>query len=91
MMGIFSTFCGLIYNDFLSIPIPISNSCYVLNNDEYIRLNNCEYPIGMDHTWHHSKNSISFINSFKMKFSIVIGVIHMLIGITMKGLNCIYF
>jgi V-type H+-transporting ATPase subunit a len=27
-MGIFGLFCGLIYNDFLSIPIPLAKSCY---------------------------------------------------------------
>ena len=28
IMGIFSFYCGLIYNDFLSIPLPLFNSCY---------------------------------------------------------------
>lgn len=27
-MGFFSVYCGLIYNDFLGIGFPISNSCY---------------------------------------------------------------
>ena len=31
------------------------------------------------------------MNSFKMKTSIIVGVIHMTVGICLKGLNCIYF
>lgn len=43
----------------------------------------------MDYNWHLSANSITFINSFKMKISILIGVIHMTIGIILKGLNAL--
>lgn len=31
------------------------------------------------------------MNSLKMKMAIVIGVIHMVFGILLKGLNCIHF
>lgn len=87
VMGLFSTYCGLIYNDFLSIPIPLFKSCYEgINKPE-----KCSYQFGIDYTWHLSANSITFINSFKMKISIVIGVIHMIIGITLKGLNALHF
>lgn len=27
-MGFFAFFCGLIYNDFLSVPFPLQQSCY---------------------------------------------------------------
>jgi len=30
-MGIFSTFCGLIYNDFSSMPIMIAKSCWSID------------------------------------------------------------
>jgi V-type H+-transporting ATPase subunit a len=29
LMGIFSTYCGLIYNDFLSVAMPFKSSCYI--------------------------------------------------------------
>jgi len=91
-MGIFATFCGLMYNEFLSIPIPLFKSCYRLSGDKYVKDDiDCVYPIGFDYTWDLSSNSISFVNSFKMKLSVIIGVLHMLLGIFMKGLNGLQF
>ena len=91
-MGIMATFCGLIYNEFLSIPIPLFPSCYTATNGEYARKGeDCVYPVGFDHTWESSGNAVTFVNSFKMKLSIIVGVLHMLLGILMKGLNAIYF
>jgi len=43
--------------------------------------------IGFDYVYLISKNSISFINSFKMKLSLIIGVSHMTLAIMLKGLN----
>ena len=28
-MGFFATFCGFIYNDFLALPFPLTDSCYI--------------------------------------------------------------
>lgn len=28
VMGIFAAYCGFIYNDFLSISVPVTESCY---------------------------------------------------------------
>lgn len=90
-MGFFACYCGIIYNDFFAVPVPLMNSCYEEVDGGFGREENCNYPIGIDYTWHHTHNTVSFINSFKMKLSIVIGVIHMLVGISMKGLNALYF
>lgn len=45
------------------------------------------YPIGLDPVWQLAKNKIIFQNSFKMKISIIIGIIHMLFGVIMSLLN----
>ena len=45
------------------------------------------YPFGIDWTWSISENETEFTNSFKMKFSIIIGVTHMILGILMKIQN----
>lgn len=89
-MAIFSIFCGAIYNDFFGSPLLIFDSCY--NNFLFTRKQSeCVYPFGLDWIWVRAENETAFINSFKMKFSIIIGVVHMLLGSFLKGLNAIHF
>lgn len=54
------------------------------NTAEYI---GHPYPIGMDPVWQLAKNKIIFFNSYKMKISIIFGIIHMLFGVSMSLLN----
>mmetsp|Transcript_13609 Transcript_13609/g.33446 ORF Transcript_13609/g.33446 Transcript_13609/m.33446 type:complete len:858 (-) Transcript_13609:923-3496(-) len=44
------------------------------------------YVFGIDPIWHGRKTELPFLNSFKMKMSIVMGVLHMDFGI----INCLY-
>lgn len=89
-MSIFSIFCGFIYNDFFGIPFLLFDSCY--ENFTFIRkADNCVYAVGVDWIWKKSANETNFINSFKMKFSIIVGVVHMLLGILLKLFNSIFF
>ena len=93
LMGLFSFFCGLVYNDFMAIPLSIFQSCYFneKNQKVSIRKDKCTYPFGMDPKWYSSSNELSFMNSFKMKWSVIIGVIQMTLGIVLRGLNNLYF
>lgn len=54
-------------------------------------MENCVYSFGIDPAWMMSTSDLTFYNSFKMKTSVIIGVVHMLIGILVKGSNAIYF
>eukprot|EP00948_MAST-09A_sp_MAST-9A-sp1_P002089 g2089.t1 len=49
------------------------------------------YSFGFDPRWHKSGNELLFLNSYKMKNSVVIGVTQMIFGLLLKGMNCIYF
>ena len=96
-LGFFAFYNGWIYDDFFSLPLGIFGSCYdnVKNEEngklEAVRKKNCVYPFGMDPKWYVASNELSFLNSFKMKMSVIIGVSQMILGIFLKGLNGIYF
>ena len=94
-MGIFSFHAGWIYNEFFAVPFLTQDSCYYVNkldNGAFKRRSpTCTYAYGIDWIWHQSGNETGFINSFKMKFSIIVGVLQMMFGIMLKGLNGIYF
>jgi len=47
--------------------------------------------MGIDPIWYQTKMEVAFINSLKMKLSIVIGVFHMSWGIIMRAVNNIHF
>jgi vacuolar-type H+-ATPase subunit I/STV1 len=45
------------------------------------------YPVGVDPAWKWSPNGLTFMNSLKMKMSIIFGVSQMVFGIILKGKN----
>lgn len=49
------------------------------------------YPFGVDPVWHGTKSELPFLNSMKMKMSILLGVAHMNLGIVMSLFNNLYF
>ena len=93
LLSICSIYCGLLYNEFMSVPISLHDTCYEYNNNytNIQKKQGCVYTFGMDTKWFIAENELTFFNSFKMKFSVIIGVLHMMVGIFLKGLNDNYF
>ena len=51
----------------------------------------CTYPAGLDPIWGLASNGLMLSNNIKMKISVIIGVLHMTMGIITKGQNSIFF
>lgn len=109
LMGVFSMYTGLIYNDlfgksmnlFLSswtavsrdprqrIDYTNSNATFQLHPKDNVY--DEPYPFGIDPIWSLASNKILFLNSFKMKLSVILGVTHMLFGTLLSFFNAVQF
>lgn len=49
------------------------------------------YAFGVDPAWHGTRSELPFLNSLKMKLSILLGVAQMNLGILMSYFNATYF
>ncbi|GAU98595.1 hypothetical protein RvY_09721-2 [Ramazzottius varieornatus] len=111
LMGLFSIYTGIIYNDVFSKSINIFGSRWTANRSVYdfqhhhpkegdafqmdpildYRNTSGPYPFGIDPAWMLADNKISFINSFKMKMSVILGVMQMMFGIVLSCFNHVFF
>ncbi|KAB5553753.1 hypothetical protein PHYPO_G00042290 [Pangasianodon hypophthalmus] len=114
LMGLFSIYTGIIYNDCFSKSINVFGSSWsvrpmfetgkgnwtfeVLEENNLLQLDPAvpgvfggPYPIGIDPIWNMATNKLTFLNSYKMKMSVILGVTQMLFGVTLSLFNHIYF
>ncbi|EMP27679.1 hypothetical protein UY3_15234 [Chelonia mydas] len=49
------------------------------------------YPFGIDPVWSLANNHLNFLNSFKMKMSVILGIIHMSFGVLLGVFNHLHF
>ena len=49
------------------------------------------YPFGVDPSWRGSRSELPFLNSLKMKMSILLGVAQMNLGIILSYFNARFF
>ena len=83
MMGVFSMYTGLIYNDIFSKSLSLAPSQFTwphnfTENDPVTSKlkDNYRYPFGLDPAWHETETELLFGNSYKMKLSIIMGWAH---------------
>ncbi|XP_042154736.1 V-type proton ATPase 116 kDa subunit a1 isoform X2 [Oncorhynchus tshawytscha] len=114
LMGLFSIYTGLIYNDCFSKSFNVFGSSWsvrpmfhphgpwtndTLHDSGHLHLDPLvsgvysgnPYPFGVDPIWNIASNKLSFLNSYKMKMSVIMGVAHMLFGVTLSLVNYIFF
>ncbi|KAG9225878.1 hypothetical protein CCMSSC00406_0008406 [Pleurotus cornucopiae] len=91
LMGMFSIYTGLIYNDVFSKSLHLFHSGWDFSEDGTGVSNGHVYPFGLDPAWHVADNQLIFVNSYKMKMSIVLGVIHMTFALCLQVPNHIRF
>lgn len=99
MMALFSIYTGLIYNEFFSVPFELFGrsayacrdlSCRDATTAGLIKVGDT-YPFGVDPVWHGSRSELPFLNSLKMKMSILLGVAQMNLGILLSYFNAKFF
>ncbi|KAK2762073.1 H(+)-transporting V0 sector ATPase subunit a [Arachnomyces sp. PD_36] len=98
MMGIFSMYTGLIYNDIFSKAFTVFPSAWEwpedFNEGETVTAQlkgDYRYPFGLDWSWHETENELLFSNSFKMKLSIIFGWAHMTYSLCLSYVNARHF
>ncbi|XP_057975826.1 V-type proton ATPase subunit a2-like [Malania oleifera] len=99
MMAVFSIYTGLIYNEFFSVPFELFGpsaydcrdpSCRDAFTVGLIKVR-ATYPFGVDPKWHGTRSELPFLNSLKMKMSILLGVAQMNLGIILSYFNAKFF
>lgn len=99
LMAIFSIYCGLIYNEFFSVPYHIfgktaykcrDSTCSNSHTMGLVKYRD-PYPFGVDPSWRGSRSELPFLNSLKMKMSILLGVAQMNLGIILSYFNARFF
>uniref|UniRef100_A0A673CDL1 V-type proton ATPase subunit a n=1 Tax=Sphaeramia orbicularis TaxID=375764 RepID=A0A673CDL1_9TELE len=114
MMGLFSIYTGLIYNDCFSKSLNLFGSGWSvkamdsivtslfwdadLRGNRFLTLDpnvtgvfNGPYPLGIDPVWNLASNRLTFLNSYKMKMSVILGIIHMSFGVILSTFNYLHF
>uniref|UniRef100_A0A915DBS8 V-type proton ATPase subunit a n=1 Tax=Ditylenchus dipsaci TaxID=166011 RepID=A0A915DBS8_9BILA len=112
LMGCFSVYAGLMYNDIFSKSFNLFGSKWgmYLNPWELEGLRNKTlikpfsialdpalaktgevYYVGVDPIWYLAENKLNFVNSMKMKLSVVLGIAQMTFGVILCFLNAKFF
>lgn len=104
LMGLFSMYTGLMYNDIFSKSMTLFLSGwkwewpegYDFAKDGAVSLTASKikgktYPFGIDWIWHGAENGLLFTNSYKMKMSIVMGYFHMNYSLMFSLVNHRFF
>lgn len=100
LMGFFAFYCGWMYNDWFAMGLRIWPTHWfevpptkegATKTGMYPFDDVPIYPWGIDPVWHRASNDLQFFNSVKMKMAVCFGVTQMLVGLSHRAQNAIYF
>ena len=94
--AICSLYCGFIYNECFGLPISMFHPGWYYAGES----NNLQtwkrredfytYPFGIDFTWYFKDNELIFLNSYKMKLAVCMGMVQMFFGMFLQLINHIH-
>jgi len=71
-----------------SVAVPLNmEATIMLDPKDKTQYSGTAYPFGVDPVWQSASNKIGFLNTYKMKISLIFGVIHMTFGVMMSLWN----
>jgi len=104
-MGIFALYAGFMYNDFFSISLNLFGSGFKeepAGSGQFTPLFDARdtgcpleggqgpYIFGLDPAWGGADNELIYVNSMKMKLSVLFGVLQMFVGVCLKWSNAFH-
>ncbi|CAK0852562.1 unnamed protein product [Prorocentrum cordatum] len=106
-MGFFAVFAGFMYNDLFAMALPLFQSRFHSQGTGPADCKECDdwqpnhnppwkdpmgpYPFGLDWAWEGASNQLVFVNSLKMKLSVLFGVMQMTVGVLLRWSNAFYW
>lgn len=91
-------YCGFIYNECFGLPFSTWSSNWEFDNvtstsslQRWKQKDDGKiYPFGIDYQWYFKDNELIFMNSYKMKLAVVLGMSQMIFGMFLQLVNHIY-
>jgi V-type H+-transporting ATPase subunit a len=94
LMALCAIYVGFLYNEFYALPMWADRSSWSPapgKISQFLSFSGKAFSFGVDPAWKGAGNELQFYNSLKMKISIILAYLHMMLGICMHAKNALHF